>query len=1136
MLSQLLSLVRGRQRKLSRDATPRREGNRQRRLRIEQLESRQMLSTLPSGFQENLVVGGLYEPSSMTVTPDGRILVTEKPYGVRVVKDGQLLSTPFISLSVERNGERGVEGLVLDPNFSTNRFVYIYYTHLTSTGSFDRLSRFTVNATNPDVADPTSERVLIDGIPTMEPGYHNGGLLRFGADGMLYVGIGDTLNAQLSQDLSKLQGKILRINPAAYPNLVPADNPYVNTAGARGEIWALGFRNPFTGAMKPGTSQLYVNDVGGTLWEEVDLVTKGGNFGWPTAEGMSTNPAFVNPIYTYSHNGGGAAIVGGEFYTGSQFPASYSGKYFFADYVNSFIRTLDVNTGVASNFGTNVFIPVDVDNAPDGSLYWLSLGPGSNPNGAIYKISYVTGNRAPTAIASADKTAGSAPLTVTFNGSQSSDPDGNAISYSWDFGDGTSGSGQIVSHTYNADGTYSAVLTVSDGQATGRSTPISIVVGDEPPQAQIVLPAAGATYRAGDTISFSGTATDPEDGTLPASAYEWKVTFQHNTHFHPFIDSIPDVKSGTFQIPVTGETDPDQWYRIHLTVKDSQGLTTTTFRDVRPVLSTISLATDPPGGSLLLDGQPKSTPASISGVVGMTRTLEAPATQMIGGQSYKFVGWLDGGAAKHTISTPQVATTYTARYQLQSLAASYSSSPPTKVLPGQTLNYPITVTNTGTETWRAAGTNRVRLGVYLDGTSDAAGAWTKEPLRFNLTRDIAPGASFTFQVTFKAPTTPGNYVLRQRMVKELVAWFDTMQKTNVAVQTLAASYGTTVPTIWATTVGRTYSLTVTNTGTATWNATGTNPVRLGVYFGGTSDTIPTGANDPQRVNLPQDVAPGQSVTLTITIKGPTSPGNYVLRHRMIKEGVQWFADISRTNVTVQTVAAAYSGNPPTTWTVGELRTYSIQVTNTGSATWNATGAFPVKLGVYFGSSSDAVGTWAAEPRRFDLPGDVPPGQSVTLTITLRPLDQPGDLILRHRIVKEGVAWTTQMLKTSVTIQSLHAAYSGSVPLVWAPGEEKTYSLSVTNTGTATWNASGTNPVNLGVYFGGSSDGVGDWTSEPIRILWPAGVTSVAPGASVTVTVRIRAPLTPGNYVLRHRMVKENVNWFVDMLRTNVTVG
>src|SRR5262249_16097402 len=158
------------------------------------------------------------------------------------------------------------------------------------------------------------------------------------------------------------------------------DNPFVGVGNDRGEIWASGFRNPFTGRMQPGTSNLFVNDVGADSWEEVDKVARGGNFGWPQAEGRSTNPAFKNPVYTYSDNGTGSAIAGGEFFTGSQFPSTYQGKYFIADYVKGFIRTVDVNTGVASDFATNVNIPVGIRMAPDGGLYWISLGPGSGTN------------------------------------------------------------------------------------------------------------------------------------------------------------------------------------------------------------------------------------------------------------------------------------------------------------------------------------------------------------------------------------------------------------------------------------------------------------------------------------------------------------------------------------------------------------------------------------------------------------------------------------------------------------------------------------------------------------------------------------------------------------------------------------
>src|SRR5581483_7038421 len=170
---------------------------------------------------------------------------------------------------------------------------------------------------------------------------------------------------------------------------------------------------------------------------------------------------------------------------------------------------------------------------------------------------------------------------------------------------------------------------------------LSITVGNQPPTPQISAPLVNAHYNAGDVIAFAGSATDPEDQTLPASAFNWSIVFHHNTHTHPFIDSVPGITSGTFQIPVTGETDPDQWYRITLTVTDSGGLSQQTYVDVLPNLSSFSLASTVTGVQLGLDSRPQSLPATITGIVGMQRTLSAP-TQTINGKTYQFVSWSDG--------------------------------------------------------------------------------------------------------------------------------------------------------------------------------------------------------------------------------------------------------------------------------------------------------------------------------------------------------------------------------------------------------------------------------------------------------------------------------------------------------------
>ncbi|MBW8884538.1 MAG: PQQ-dependent sugar dehydrogenase, partial [Planctomycetia bacterium] len=581
---------------------------------------------------------------------------------------------------------------------------------------------------------------------------HQGGLLRFGADGMLYMGVGEGDVPQNAQDLSNIYGKVLRLDVENYPNMIPADNPFVGQAGKRPEIWAYGFRNPFSGGIEPGTNEVFVDDVGNETWEEVNHLVKGGNYGWPLAEGISTNSSFVNPLFTYNHNGHGAAVVGGTFYSGATFPASYSGQYFVGDLVQGVIRLINPDTGAGTTWATGAPLPTDLETGPDGSLYWSSIGPNF---GAIYKISYVgNANRPPLAADTADVTSGGTPLTVNFDGSASSDPDGDTLRYAWDFGDGTTGEGVTVQHEYTVKGTYNAVLTVNDrpiGGLTNSSMPLLISVGNFAPEPTITAPLSSDTYVAGQTISFAGTASDFEDGDLPDSAFHWSFLFGHNTHFHNVIGPIDGTTSGNFTIPLTGEADPDQYYRISLTVTDSEGLSTTTHVDVRPVLTTFTLASNVAGAKLLIDASPETAGTSITGVVGMTRTLEAPLTQIVGGVTYRFIGWSDDGAAKHAIATPDEATTYTAQYQAVPLAARYSSNAPTHVLAGQKLSYKVTVTNVGTQTWKAKGTSSVHLAVYFGGDSDAVGDWIAPPIRLALSKDIARGKSFTFTVKTPAP-------------------------------------------------------------------------------------------------------------------------------------------------------------------------------------------------------------------------------------------------------------------------------------------------------------------------------------------------------------------------------------------------
>ncbi|MGB7157670.1 MAG: DNRLRE domain-containing protein [Tepidisphaeraceae bacterium] len=658
--------------------------------RLESLESRTLFA-LAAGFEQVKVAQvETYVATSMEFAPDGRVfLVDNTNREIRVIKNGVLQSTPAIKFTdqeVDRFRERGLETMAFDPDFETNRYVYLYYTtpdpaapNTAPSNAVNRLVRYTMSTSNPDVINKSSALVLLDNVPSPSS-THNGGAMHFGADGMLYLAIGDGgQTATLAQDLSSPNGKVLRLDVSAVgatanaTAMAPTDNPFYNAAdgiSVRDYVYAYGFRNPFSGDIKPGTNTLFINDVGAELWEEINDIQAGKNYGWPVAEGNSSNPAHTDPVHAYTHFPNGldedresSSITGGVFYSGNQFPTQYAGKYFFGDYLRQFIKVLDPATGQVTNFYTNpsasdILDIVDFEVAPDGTLWTLSLA------GTVRKYRYVgSGNRAPDANATASATSGTTPLVVNFSGAASTDPDGNTLTYAWDFGDGTTGTGRDVQKTYATPGTFIATLTVSDGKGgSDQADPMTIVAGSAAPTGTITTPLEGSVYRGGRTISFSGEGADPEDGALPASAFEWKIVFHHDTHNHPFIDSIPGVTSGSFVIPRIGEQAPDQWYRIHLTVTDSDGAKHTTFRDVFPRLTTISFAANEPGVQITLDGTPVEAPASIQSVEGMIRTIGVEPTQTAGGKTYAFAGWSDGGAESHEIAVPVSSTTFFAEF------------------------------------------------------------------------------------------------------------------------------------------------------------------------------------------------------------------------------------------------------------------------------------------------------------------------------------------------------------------------------------------------------------------------------------------------------------------------------------------
>jgi glucose/arabinose dehydrogenase len=350
---------------------------------------------LPDGFSDSLVATGLTGATALAVAPDGRVFVCEQVGALRVVKDDRLLPTPFLTVAVDSYWERGLIGVTLDPDFPRRPYVYVCYV-AAKPYTHHRVSRFTAAG---DVAEPGSEVVLLEGddqskLGGFQPGGHQGGALHFGKDGKLYVAIGDQTAGSPAQRLDTFQGKLLRINP---DGSIPDDNPFVRrTTGKYRAIWALGLRNVFTFAVQPGTGRMLLNDVGLTRIEEINEGVAGANYGWPESEGPTTNPKHRNPLYGYDRNVG-RSISGATFYNPPvrQFPERYVGKFFFADFMDGWIRVLDPDRPAeAEVFATGLVGAVDLATAPDGSLYYLNrrawtIDPKFQPGtGTLHRVRY----------------------------------------------------------------------------------------------------------------------------------------------------------------------------------------------------------------------------------------------------------------------------------------------------------------------------------------------------------------------------------------------------------------------------------------------------------------------------------------------------------------------------------------------------------------------------------------------------------------------------------------------------------------------------------------------------------------------------------------------------------------------------
>lgn len=609
----------------------------------------------PAGFSR-VKLATLKSPCDLDFAPDGRIFIAEKGGNIMIYKNGALLSTPFIHLDPNQVDERGIGGVVLDPNFSTNQYVYIYYT-TNESPVHNRLIRVTANG---DVALDGSKITLLD-IEAAESTFHHGGGMAFGPDGKLYLGVGEDHKPSNAPDLNTYKGKVLRLNP---DGTAASGNPFSSSEKAK-FVWTYGHRNPYTVSIQPGTGKIFVSEVGEWTWEEINDVTPGGkNFGWPSVEGFSNNTAFTNPVFSYSNlhgapgNEGGCAITGGTFMTtNTNYPSAYHGAFFYADFCNGWMRYLDLNNGgdsklFATGLGEGL---IRVKTGPDGSLYHVGTGTQQG----LYKIIYST-NDSPLITSHPVNLTTSEQRPATFSVSASG---ANPLSYQWLKNgaviNGATGVSYTIPMVVAGDaGGYSVKVTNSFGSVTSNSATLTVNAFNGQSVATITSPVAGTFYKGGDVISFTATATDPEDGVLPASAYSWIEEFHHSTHIHPGAVIPSGITSGSFTIGKVGEVSADVFHRLILVVKDSKGLTDTAFVDIFPKTAILNLTTQPAGLQVTWDGQPQTTPFEVTAVAGMTISMGVISPQIGNGMTYNYDRWSDGGDPTHDITVPETNTGY----------------------------------------------------------------------------------------------------------------------------------------------------------------------------------------------------------------------------------------------------------------------------------------------------------------------------------------------------------------------------------------------------------------------------------------------------------------------------------------------
>ena len=584
-----------------------------------------------------------------------------------------------------------------------------------------------------------------------------------------------------------LNGTLIRVDPFTGAGL--SDNPRFSSADPNARrIVAYGLRNPFRFTFRPGTNEVWIGDVGWSAWEEIDripnpLTSTVSNFGWPCYEGAAQQPSFqalglnickslytsgsaTPPYFAYAAlqpvvagetcpATNGSSISGLAFNSGGTYPASYQGALFFADHSRNCIWSMFAGANglpdpaTRATFVAGAANPVDLQIGPGGDVFYVDFDGGS-----IRRIKYASGNQAPNAVIQATPLSGPAPLTVTFDGRASSDPNaGDTLTYSWDLnGDGVFGDALTAqtSFTYTQAKLYNVQLKVTDNHGAFDVVRVLISPGNSPPTAFIDAPGASLQWQVGQSITFSGHATDPDQGALPPSAFSWELIMHHcpsNCHTHP-IQSFPGVTTASFSAP---DHEYYSYLEIKLTVTDAGGLTDTKSLTLNPQTVTLNFESTPSGLQLVVGSSSSPTPFPRTVILGSVNSVSAGTPQTLGGTTYYFASWSDGGNQSHLI-TGTASVTYAATY---SLTLPADITPPTA--PATLTTSPISGTQF-TLSWPAATDN---LGVTsyqverCQGVGCTTFALIASPTTTGyLDTGLTPGTTYSYRV--RAQDATGN--------------------------------------------------------------------------------------------------------------------------------------------------------------------------------------------------------------------------------------------------------------------------------------------------------------------------------------------------------------------------------------------